>query len=149
MGGRANKANDNAVRDIFFENGDDEDEEARRVGCPVPFNLNPDKGEFTFHSANGCHTSIDHIFTDPVSIAYTRGGEGVPPFLGSRTGEHDAYTPFDHRVLVAIIMEGQEESLGRQRPKAERLRGTPKEIKEYLARLPTHANLENDDDVAL
>ena len=101
------------------------------------------------HSAQGWHATIDHVFTDKAPLTTTRGVKGTPPFLGSPGEDHDAHTLFDHRTLVVELQEGAVVTLGRQRPKAERLRGKPSEIREFLEKLPTEVDLDEDDDVAL
>ena len=146
---RPNKVHETALRDIFFGLAEESVLDGVCIGRPVAFNLDPDKGQFSFHAPNGFHATLDHIITDFASAAYTWGDDVVPPFLGSRTGEFDEFALFDHRVLVARIIEGHGEVLGRQRPKAERLRGSPREIEEFLRRLPTEVDLEDDDDVSL
>ena len=145
---RANKAHDNALRDAFFGSGG-EDELEQAAGVVVPLHLNPLRGEYSHHSAQGWHATIDHVFTDKASLNTTRGAEGIPPFLGSRGEGYDEHSLFDHRALVVELQEGAVVTLGRQRPKAERLRGKPSEIREFLQRLPTEVGLDDYDDVAL
>ena len=120
------------------------------VGRVVPLHLSRDRMEFTFHSPRGDHASIDHVFSDHASATYTSGVPRTPVFLGSRTDGHDDSLHVSTiEPLLVSIREGEMESLGRQRPQAQRLRGSPRELKAFLEALPTEVGLEEDDDVAL
>jgi hypothetical protein len=150
--GRNNLEHDNAIRDWFWgaaDEGDGAFMQRPGVGRVVPLHLQHDRMEFTFHSPRGDHASIDHVFSDHASAAYTSGTPRTPIFLGSRTDGHDEFACLDHRAILVNIREGEMESLGRQRPQAQRLRGSPRELKAFLEALPVEVGLEEDDDVAL
>ena len=111
--GRKNLEHDNTIRDWFWGSAEDGDAPFMQrpgIGRVVTLHLRHDRKEFTFHSPRGDHASIDHVFSDHASAAYTSGVPRTPVFLGSRTDGHDDFACLDHRAILVSIREGEMEA---------------------------------------
>ena len=106
---------DDALNQLFGRQG--------ASGYAVDLGMRHDEGQFSYHSHQGFHRTIDHVLVDrQQGHRWRRDERRAGLFLGSHGEDHDAHAAFDHRAFLLVRDEGEVETLGKRRNKAARVR---------------------------
>ena len=113
-GSMTNSCADDKLCSLFGPQGD--------AGRAVSLGLRHDEGQYSFHSNQGHHRTIDHVMVDHRhGRQWKRDSNRAGIFLGSLGEHHDDQAAFDHRAMLLTRDEGEAERLGQRRKPATRI----------------------------